>query len=265
MFFVYDRYKIISAVIALGTVMVLFLIAGVLNNNKLKDVIKTSTQNSKLIPIYSVDTKDKKIALTINCAWNADDIDLILEVLSKNNVKATFFMVGNWATKFPDTVKKIYESGNEIANHSYSHMHVNNLSYEKNVEEITKCSEIINKITGKETNLYRGPYGEYNDTVIKSAMDNNHIMIQWSIDSLDYKGLTGEQMIERIVPNLKNGSIILMHNGTESTALSLDAIIKSIKEKGYQLVTVSELIYKENYSIDINGVQHKNKTNSSIN
>lgn len=258
MFFVYNKDKIISVVVALSTILVLFLIAGILGQNKLNNTIETSASISKLVPIYSVNTEESKVALTINCAWNADDIDIILEALSKNNVKATFFIVGDWAIKFPEAVKKIYDSGNEIANHSYSHPHVNNLSYEKNVEEITKCSETINKITGNKTNLYRGPYGEYNDTVMKAAMDSKHTMIQWNIDSLDYTGLSAEQMWERISPKLENGSIILMHNGTENTALSLDTIIKNIKEKGYNLVTVSELIYKDNYIIDSNGIQHKN-------
>ena len=254
MFFVYNKDKIVSAVIALSTVVVLFLMAGALNKS---NTIQTSIATTKLLPIYRVDIDEPKIALTINCAWNAQDIDVILETLSKNNAKATFFMVGNWATKFPEAVKKIADSGNEIANHSYSHPHVSNLNYEKNVEEINRCSDIIHKIIGNATSLYRGPYGEYNDTVIKAAKDNNHIMIQWDIDSLDYKGLTEEQMWERIEPKLQNGSIILMHNGTENTALSLDTIIKNIKEKGYNLVTVSELIYKENYTIDNKGVQHK--------
>ena len=258
MFFVYNKDKIISVAIALSTVIVLFLLATTFKQNSLSNTVETSSNPTKMLPVYSVDTEENKIALTINCAWNADDVDLILETLSKNDVKATFFMVGDWASKFPDAVKKISESGNEIANHSESHAHVNNLNYEKNVEEITKCSDRIKSLTGNPTTLYRGPYGEYNDTVVKAAEDNNHIMIQWNIDSLDYKGLTGEQMWERIEPKLEKGSIILMHNGTENTALSLDMIIKNIKEKGYEPVTVSELLYKENYTIDNNGIQHKN-------
>ncbi len=258
MFFVYNKDKIISVVIALSTVLVLFLLAATFKENSLNNTVETSASTSKMLPIYSVDTEENKIALTINCAWNADDINLILETLSKNEVKATFFMVGDWVSKFPDAVEKIYESGNEIANHSESHAHVNNLNYEKNVEEITKCSDRIKSITGNSTTLYRGPYGEYNDTVVKAASDLNHIMVQWSIDTLDYNGLTAEQMWDRIEPKLENGSIILMHNGTENTAMSLDMIIKNIKDKGLEPVTVSELIYKENYTIDNNGVQHKN-------
>lgn len=257
MFYVTNKDKIVSTVIALSTVLVLFLIATTIKQNNIGNTIQTSASTSKMLPIYSVDTEENRVALTINCAWNAEDIDLILDILSKNQVKATFFIVGDWASKFPDAVKKISDSGNEVANHSESHAHVNNLNYEKNVEQIIKCSDRINKITGKPTTLYRGPYGEYNNTVIKAAEDNKHTMIQWNIDSLDYKGLTGEQMWERIEPKLAKGSIILMHNGTENTALSLDIIINNIKEKGYDLVTVSELIYKDNYTIDNNGVQQK--------
>ncbi len=257
MFFVCNKDKIISVAIALSTVLVLFLLAATFKQNALGNTIETVAETTKLVPIYSVKTEENKVALTINCAWNADDIDLILEALAKNKVKATFFMVGDWVSKFPDAVKKIYESGNEIANHSETHAHVNNLSYEENVEQIIECSDRIKIITGKPTTLYRGPYGEYNDTVIKAAQDSKHTMIQWNIDSLDYKGLTGEQMWERIQSKLDKGSIILMHNGTENTALSLDMIINNIKQKGYNLVTVSELIYKENYTIDNNGIQHE--------
>lgn len=261
MFFVTNKDKIISVAIALSTVLVLFLLAATFKQNNVINnaSVETVAGKSKLLPVYSVDTEENKVALTINCAWNADDIDIILDTLSKNKVKATFFMVGDWAAKFPDVVKKISDSGNEIANHSETHAHVNSLNYEKNVEQITKCSDIIKSITGKPTTLYRGPYGEYNDTVVKASQDTNHIMIQWNIDTLDYNGLTGEQMWQRIEPKLEKGSIILMHNGTENTALALDMIIKNIKEKGYDLSTVSELIYKDNYIINNNGVQQQNK------
>ena len=164
-------------------------------------------------------------------------------------------MVGDWVDKYKDAVKKISDAGHEVACHSDKHPHVNKLSYEQNVQEVQNCTEKIKNITGKEVKLYRTPYGEYNDTVIKSATDNEYKVIQWSIDTLDYEGLDESQMIERINKNLKNGSIILMHNGTENTANSLEGIIKNIQTKGYNIVKVSELIYNENYEIDVNGVQ----------
>lgn len=159
--------------------------------------------------------------------------------------------------KYAEYVKKINQAGHEIANHSATHPHVANLNYEKNIEEIKMCSQKIEAITGQKTTLYRGPYGEYNNTVLKAAKAENHITIQWSIDSLDYTGLTEREMISRIEPKLQNGSIILTHNGTKNTATSLNGIIKSIKAKGFDIVKVSDLIYQENYQIDVNGVQHQ--------
>lgn len=254
MFFVFNKDKIMSYIVTVFTIIVLFLTASTFTTH---EIVETSTMSSKLLPIYSVDTTEAKVSITINCAWNADDIDMILETLKKQDVKLTFFMVGDWVEKNEEAVKKIYEAGHEIGNHSYNHPHVNNLNLEKNKEQIQKCSDLIKKITGDGTRLYRGPYGEYNNTVIQAAQELKHETIQWSIDSLDYKGLTGEQMWERIEPKLENGSIILMHNGTENTALSLNEIITKIKEKGYTIVPVSELIYQDNYTIDNNGMQHK--------
>ncbi len=257
MFLVFNKDKIMSYIVTLFTVVVLFLTASVFNNGT-QETIETSSNSGKLLPIYSVDINEPKVAVTINCAWSADDIDMILETLKNQEVNVTFFMVGDWVEKNSEAVKKIYEAGHEIGNHSYNHPHVNNLSLDKNKEQIKKCSDLVKNITGEGTKLYRGPYGEYNNTVIQAAKELEHETIQWSIDTLDYNGLTCEQMWERIEPKLENGSIILMHNGTENTALSLNEIITKIKEKGYTPVTVSELIYKDNYTIDSNGVQHKN-------
>lgn len=143
--------------------------------------------------------------------------------------------------------------------HSNTHPHVNKLSYEENIEELEKSNEKIEKLIGKRTNLYRTPYGEYNNTVIKSAEDKGYYSIQWNIDTLDYKDLTGEEMWNRIKNKLSKGSIILSHNGTKNTANSLDMLIKNIKKEGYEIVKVSDIIYKDNYKIDVNGTQQKNK------
>ena len=151
--------------------------------------------------------------------------------------------------------------GHEIGTHSNTHPHVEQLSAEKNLEEIKLGVEKLQKITGEQTRLYRTPYGEYNDTVINTARENGYYTIQWNIDTLDYKGLTGDEMWGRIKEKLQKGSIILTHNGTEHTADSLDMLLKNIKTNGYQVTTVSDLIYKDNYIIDNNGTQI-NKTDS---
>lgn len=251
MFIVFNKDKINSYLISLGTVVILFVMAFMITGEQ---TVQTAVATKEL-PIYNVETKEKKIAFTMNCAWEADDIEKILETLSKHNTHITFFIVGDFVNRYPEAVKKIAEAGHEIGNHSDTHPHVNNLSLEKNREEIQKCSQKIEQITGKKTTLYRGPYGEYNDTVIKSAKSQNHTTIQWNLDTLDYSGLTGEEMWKRLENKLTPGSIILSHNGTKHTADSLEMLLEQIEQKGYKIVTVSELIHKENYYIDVNGTQ----------
>ncbi len=258
MFVIFHKTKIHSYCISLAIVIFLFGIAFL----KTQEQSVQTVAATKQLPIYSVATQEKKIAFTMNCAWEADDIDSILQTLAKHNTHITFFLVGDFVTKYPEAVKKIAEAGHEIGNHSNSHPHVNNLSLEKNREEIQKCSEKIQQITGKKTTLFRGPYGEYNDTVIQAAKSQNHTTIQWNLDTLDYSGLTGEEMWKRIESKLQAGSIVLSHSGTKHTADSLDMLLSKIEQKGFAIVKVSDLIYNENYYIDVNGVQRiQNKTN----
>ena len=257
MFVVFNKDKMYAYGISIITVILLFCVANVMLSYN-NDTISTTATTTKLLPVYKVDTKENEVSLTLNCAWNASDIDSTLNTLEKNNCKITFFMVGDWVKKFPEAAKKIKEAGHEIATHSNTHPHVNQLSYEENVKEIQDSVKLIKDITGADVKLYRPPYGEYNDTVIKSANDKGLIPIQWSLDTLDYTNLTGTQMWERLEKKLSNGDIILMHNGAKHTADSLEMIIQNINKKGYKIVPVSELVYHENYIIDINGTQ-KNK------
>ena len=250
MFLVFNKEKIQTYAVSILTVAILIAVA---NIGKISAIPTSATQ--KYLPIYNVQTEENKIAFTMNCAWNADDIDSVLETLKNNDVHITFFMVGDWVDKYPESVKKIYEAGHEIGSHSNTHPHVNNLSAEKNLEEIRLSVSKIEKITGFRTTLYRAPYGEYNDTVIKTAQENGYYTIQWNLDTLDYQGLTGEEMWNRIKGKLDKGSIILSHNGTKHTADSLDMLIKNIKASGFQVTTVSDLIYKDNYTINNNGTQ----------
>ena len=250
MFFVFSKEKIQTYIVSILTVAILI---GIANIESIKTI--TTSAIEKYLPIYNVQIAEKKVALTMNCAWNADDIEKILETLKDNNVKITFFMVGNWVEKYPEAVQKIYGEGHEIGTHSNTHPHVNQLSAEKNLEEIKLSVNKIQEITGCKVDLYRTPYGEYNDTVIKVAFENGYYPIQWDIDTLDYKNLTGDEMWNRIKGKLQNGSIILCHNGTKHTADSLDMIIKNIQSEGYQITSISNIIYKENYTINYNGTQ----------
>lgn len=198
MFFVLNKQRIYTYLVSIVTVVLLFCVASSLNNNSTGNTVQTASTVQKLLPIYNVQTEENKVAFTMNCAWNADDIDSILKTLQENDVKITFFMVGDWIEKFPEAAQKISEAGHEIASHSDTHPHVNNLSYEKNIEEIEKSNDKIEKITGSRTKIYRAPYGEYNDTVIKAAQDKGYYTIQWNLDTLDYTGLTRRRNMETI-------------------------------------------------------------------
>lgn len=194
MFIVCNKDKIVSYMVSFFTVMILLGIAFYMrNNSKMLEVSSTSKQ----LPIYSVKTDEKKVAFTMNCAWNADDIDQILKTLEENDVKITFFMVGDWVDKYPEAVKKINDAGHEIGNHSNTHPHVNNLTYEKILVKLKNAIK-NRKNNRKKSKVYRGPYGEYNDNVINAAEAVNSKTIQRSLDTLDYKDLTGKEMWKRL-------------------------------------------------------------------
>ena len=213
--------------------------------------------NPKKIPIYSVERPDNKIALTFNCAWGAEDIPQILDTLKKHDTKATFFTVGTWAEKYPDAVKSIVAAGHEVGSHSYNHGHYQKMSYDEILTDIKKCDEILAPLTAKNSPLVRGGYGEYSNDVLAACENSGHTYIQWSVDSLDYKAKSCEDILGRVLGKTQNGDIILMHTGTEYTAAALDALLDSLCAK-HTPVTISELIYSDNFTIDHSGRQIPN-------
>lgn len=219
-----------------------------------KSVFKVGNRE---IPIYSVERDDNKISLTFNCAWSDDDIDNILKTLDAYGVKSTFFIVGEWAEKYPESVKRICEEGHEIANHSYAHDHYSKWSREKILEDIEKCDKLLEEITGTKPNLFRAAYGEYNDNVVSACDESGRYYIQWSVDSIDYGDATESDIYDRVINKTGAGDIVLMHSGTKNTAKVLPKIIADLSQN-YELCSVSELIYKENYIIDAAGKQKKN-------
>ena len=224
------------------------------------DKILRVFSNEKLIPIYCVESQSKKVSITINCAWGDGDIPYILDVLKQRDVKATFFIVGHWAEKFPDTVKSIQNEGHEIANHSYSHLIMSKLEQDKIIEEIRLCQNTLEKITGVEPVLFRAPYGDYNNNVLKAADELGCYSIQWDVDSLDWKkNISKENLIDRVVKKTSAGSIILFHNDTQHTADALPIIIDKLQTQGYELVPVSKMLLKEGYEINFEGRQIKKK------
>lgn len=212
---------------------------------------------SKKIPIYSVESQKKVVALSFDAAWGNEDTEEILKVLADNDVKVTFFMTGGWVDKYPEDVKKIKEAGHTLGNHSQNHKNMSKLSVEDCKQEIMTVHNKVKELTGFEMELFRPPYGDYNDMVVNTTFELGYYPIQWSVDSLDWKNYGVQNIVDTVVnhKSLENGAIILMHNGAKYTAKALPAIINALKEKGYSFVTVDELILRENYSIDHTGKQ----------
>lgn len=214
----------------------------------------------KELPIYSVKTDEKKVAISFDCAWGTQYTDKLLSIMQEENVKSTFFMVEFWTNKNPEYVKKISDLGHEIGTHSATHPEMSKLSTEKIKAELTSSANAITKITGKKVELFRPPFGDYNNNVINSARELNLYTIQWDVDSLDWKNLSAKEITSRVLKGVNNGSIVLFHNNGLHTATALPDIIKALKAQGYQFVTIGELIYRENYKIDNTGKQYPIKS-----
>ena len=215
----------------------------------------TTASSEENIPIYCVETDKPKVALTFDAAWGDEDTDQLISILDGNNAKASFFMVGGFINRFPDSVKKFHDAGHEILNHSDTHAHLGGLSEEEIITELNDCEEKIANITGTSKKLFRAPYGEYTDNVIKTASANGYKVIQWDVDSLDWKDLSVDEICSRVTDKIKNGSIILFHNGAANTPAALEKLLPALSEKGFEFVPVSELIYQDNYHIDHEGKQ----------
>ena len=207
------------------------------------------------LPIYSVEREDKKIAISFDCAWGTDYTDQLLQVLEREQVHATFFMVEFWAEKYPDFVKKIDEAGHEIGTHSATHSYMSKFSEEQIRAELASSSEAIETVTGKRPELFRAPYGDYNDRLIRTAREEGFYTIQWDVDSLDWKNLSANDIAMRVISRVQSGSIILCHNNGAHTAEALPIILDTLKNKGYEFVPVGQLIYRDNFTVDANGRQ----------
>ncbi|OUQ56994.1 polysaccharide deacetylase [Tyzzerella sp. An114] len=210
--------------------------------------------------MYCVDTPEKKVAISFDAAWGADDTDELLRILDENDVKTTFFMCGYWVEDYPEEVKKIAEAGHDLGNHSSTHPHMSQMSKEQIKNELMTAHEKVKELTGQDMFLFRPPFGEYDNKVIEAAEECGYYTIQWDVDSLDWKEYGVEHEISQVLnhKHLGNGSIILFHNDAKYTPEALDSIIKGLKENGYEIVPLSDLIIKNDYHIDHEGRQIKN-------
>lgn len=225
-------------------------------SRRTEDTQASGTQSSRLLPIYSVETSEKKIAISFDCAWGVEHTDALLKAMEQNDVRCTFFAVQFWVEKYPEYVEKIVKAGHEMGTHSRTHSYMSKLSKAEICDELSTSSAAIEKLTGKKVTLFRPPYGDYNNLLIESCREQNLYPIQWDVDSLDWKNLSAQEIALRVVNGAKSGSIILCHNNGLHTAEALPMIFSTLQNRGYTFVPIGELIYKSDYYLDVNGRQH---------
>ncbi len=214
-----------------------------------------ASATTRELPIYCVKRDNKAVSLTFDAAWGNEDTQTLIDILGKYHVKATFFVVGAWVDKYPESVKALSDAGHEVMNHSDNHAHFSKLSADQIVANITACNKKISAVTGVTPTLFRCPYGEYDDHVVRTLKNMGMYTIQWDVDSLDWKDLTAVEITKRVVAKVGAGSIVLFHNAALHTPESLPSIIEYLIQNGYSIVPVSELILKGDYTIDHTGRQ----------
>ncbi|MBE6777071.1 MAG: deacetylase [Ruminococcaceae bacterium] len=220
--------------------------------------VNISADNNRLLPIYCVETDKKQVAISFDAAWGNDDTDDLIKILKEYDVPATFFVVGAWVDKYPESVKALSDAGHQIQNHSNTHPHMPQLSKAQMKDEIESCNDKIKAVTGVQPTLLRPPYGDYDNALIETMQELKMHTIQWDVDSLDWKeNATPDSICQRVTSKVKNGSIVLFHNDADHTPAALPNILKCLKDEGYEFVFISDLILKENYEIKHDGMQCK--------
>ena len=247
----YKHHMFLRILIVFSIIMISIVYTGIQGNNTIMETFS----NKKELPIYSVERGDKKLAISFDAAWGDDYTMEILNILDKYNVKSTFFLVGFWVDKYPNHVKEIYKRGHDVGNHSTNHPYMTKLSEEEMAKELNTTGNKIKELIKEKPILFRPPFGDYNDKVIKVCRNNGYYVIQWDVDSLDWKEMGVQAVVDRVVRNVKNGSIVLFHNNAKYVLEYLPIVIERLQKEGYEIVPISELIHRDNFYMDSTGRQ----------
>ena len=216
-----------------------------------------TAQTDRILPIYSVERDNKTVALSFDAAWGNEDTQQLIDILNDHGVKATFFLVGQWVDRYPESVKALAEAGMDVMNHSDDHAHFSQLSEQDIISNVNACNDKIEAITGTRPTLFRCPYGEYDNHVVSAVNSMGMHVIQWNVDSLDWKELSAQEITARVTKQVVPGSIILFHNAALHTPEALPGIIEYLQQEGYEILPVSQLILSGDTVIDHTGRQSK--------
>ncbi len=253
MFIVLKKHQIIFSVFMVLTLIFLSFS----QNGSAYASVFFNVQPSRLVPVYQVETEEQKVAISFDAAWGADKTEQIMQVLKEYKANATFFLVGFWVDKYSEVTKKIAENGFEIGSHSTSHLDMAKISAEEVEKDLSNSIQTIKNVSGVTPTVFRPPYGSYNNTLISTASKLGLTSVQWSIDTLDWKGISATEILNRVSAKVTNGSIILCHNNADNVVEATKLILILLKQKNLKCVSVSELLLKGETYVDNLGIQRK--------
>ena len=221
--------------------------------------VVSAAATKRQLPIYCVQRDQKMVAISFDAAWGNEDTQQLIDILGQYQIKATFFVVGDWVDKYPESVKALHDAGHEVMNHSNTHAHYPQLSVEEIVTDLNACNDKIEAVTGTRPTLVRLPYGDYDDNAIRAVRSIGMEPIQWDVDSLDWKEIPADEIVQRVTKKVQPGSIVLFHNAALHTPEALPTILETLIQEGYTFVPISQLIltgeYNADYTIDHTGRQ----------
>lgn len=206
-----------------------------------------SAANRQMV-VYNGPKKAKKVALTFDDGPDQKFTEQILDILKEKKVPATFFLLGKKVEAYPKVVKRIVKEGHAIGNHSWSHAQLTKLDDASLKLQIDKADQAMKKVVGYEPNLFRAPYGALSDPVVEKLVKSDHHIISWSVDPRDWDGRTADKIVDNVKKYTKPGAIILLHSAggykgdLSNTVAALPKIIEYLESKGYELVTVPDLL-----------------------
>lgn len=211
---------------------------------------------SDTMPICRVATDSKIVALTIDTAFgDTDYTDAILKTLEQESARATFFVMGLWAAEYPASLDAIAQSGHEIASHSMNHMRYTEMSPDEVLSDAKDAAQLIFDKTGYDTRVIRMPYGAFDSASVTALESDGYIPVKWSLDAKDWKGLDADKIADSVLSQVKNGDIIMFQNNMQATPEALRAVILGLREQGFDIVTVSDLLLDGDYVVDAAGTQ----------
>ncbi len=232
-----SRKGIISALVLIGLLVSIFSGFVIYTNS-------ISSASYMQEPIYQGNTGQKAVSITVNVDWGEEFIPEMLKEFEKSGARVSFFVTGNWAEKNAELLKNMHEQGHSIQNHGYKHVHFASLSSTQTAEEIRKAEEVIYNITGNKTRFFAPPYGEQNRQILQGVHSLGYDLIMWSVDTIDWQRPGPDTIVKRVINKVHNDAIILMHP-TEPSLKALPQLLKYLKDEGYQIVTIDQIIIKK--------------------